>query len=184
MICLHFPPWLPNILLCEATPVLIFLLLPSLPYAHVFHGSSLLFPFSLTQFLPWSLLGLQLAPQKNDLLCQASQSVTAKTHLLCRYFTQSFFRLLYCHPYDGYPRFRIFSLLRLHSCINLSPTASGQTISHLCPASNTASSSTKLQNELPYPPHIHLWFLLLPSGDLCLRFTLGPWALNCSNWLT
>lgn len=85
-------------------------------------------PLSLTQFLPWSLLGLQLAPKNNDLLCQASQSVAAKIHLPCRYFTQSFFRSLYCHPYDGCPKLRIFSLLRLHSCINFIPATSGQTI--------------------------------------------------------
>lgn len=93
-------------------------------------------PLSLTQFLPWSLLCLQLAPQKNDSLCQASQSAAAKTHLPCKYFTQSFFRSLYCHSYDGCPKFRIFSLLRLHSYIMKTsflphPPTSGQTISPL-----------------------------------------------------
>lgn len=44
VIRLHFPNWLPNILLCEVASVLIFIFLPLLPYAHAFHEPSLFFP--------------------------------------------------------------------------------------------------------------------------------------------
>lgn len=141
-------------------------------------------PLSLIQCLPWALLGLQLATQKNDLLCQPSQKVPAKTHLPCRYFTQSFFRLLYCHPYDGRPKLRIFSLLRLHSCINLNPTTSGQTTSPLsciwsCFLIHKTTKWAPIPSSCsPLTSTASQWWPLSET------LTLGPWAPNCSNWLT
>lgn len=111
---------------------------------------------------------------------QASQSVvSAKIHLPCRYFTRFFFISLYCHPY-ACAKGRKFSLVRLHSCINLIPFLQVKA-SYLCPASDAPSTSLELQNELPHLSHTHLWLSPLPSGDLCEALPLGPWALNCPN---
>lgn len=158
-----------------------FIFLLSLPYAHAFHGPSLLFPSpSLSFFLDLFLVFSWLL--KRMTCCVRPAKVLLLRH--------TFLADTSPNPFSDHctaiHTMAILSsgsshFLRLHSCINLIPTAQVKP-SHLCPASNAASSSTKLQNELPYPPHIHLWLLLLPNGDLSLRL---PLALGfCSNWLT
>lgn len=155
------------------TSVLVYIFIPSLPYAHVLSGP-LFFSLSLSFFL-------DLFIQKKDLF-QASQSVAAKMHLPCRYFAQSFFSILYYHPHDAHGKCMIFSLVSLHSCINLIPILSGWTISPLsCFWCAFLLHGTTKQAPAPLP-HTHLCLSPFPSGDLC-ETPLGSWAPNCSNWL-
>lgn len=129
---------------------------------------------SLTQFLPWSL------HSKERLV--SGQSVAAKMHLPCRYFAQSFFSILYYHPHDAHGKCMIFSLVSLHSCINLIPILSGWTIWPLsCFWCAFLLHGTTKQAPAPLP-HTHLCLSPFPSGDLC-ETPLGSWAPNCSNWL-
>lgn len=155
------------------TSVLVYIFIPSLPYAHVLSGP-LFFSLSLSFFL-------DLFIQKKDLF-QASQSVAAKMHHPCRYFAQSFFSILYYHPHDAHGKWMIFSLVSLHSCINLIPILSGWTISPLsCFWCAFLLHGTTKQAPAPLP-HTHLCLSPFPSGDLC-ETPLGSWAPNCSNWL-
>lgn len=143
------------------------------------YSSSL--PQSVSSLMSSLLFSWLLKRMTRCLSFQASQSVAAKIHLPCRYFTQAVFSSLYYHPYDACTKPRNFSLVRLHSCINFIPIPSGQTISPLscfwCPF--LLHGTTKWA---PHASHCHLWLSPLPSGDLCETLPLAPWALNCPNW--